>query len=300
MGDEIDDVKNTIESFVDKLEEDELEYQLALVEFKDFPESTCGGTFSGVSDFSERVHEIPPSSGDVFTTEVTEYKKVVESIITGGGADFPESHLAAIDSAITNLNFRSDSEKFIIMLTDAMPHAVDCICPISIYGCVPVTATEGHTSPPCNKGPDSVEVMRDRLEGKFKFYYINKEDIFSTCLNRIMKDDLTPATGGKFYSYTEAEGVNDIILDLADEINKVYAEKISHLKIIFYSDTESEEIQIPSSELPGPLEKRKYELEIAPPIADVKRVEIYSVFVTPSGKQVVGPPLDIINVEGLG
>ena len=121
MGEEKDDMKDTIIEFANRLEQESINYRLGLIEFRDYPEDPCG--ISG--DFPSKIHTF--SEGQ-FTTNATEYKEEIESINVGGGADLPESHLQAISDAI-NLNYREDAKKINIMLTDAPPHAKDCLFP---------------------------------------------------------------------------------------------------------------------------------------------------------------------------
>jgi len=292
MLNEINDVKSTITSFADKLSVEGIDYRLALIEFRDYPTGRCG--ISGY-DFPSKIYSFTEGS---FTTNIVEYKSKIDTITTvGSGLDLAESHLTALDDSL-DLLYREDAKKFNIMLTDAPPHAKDCTCnPAETY---PASCYNGVTFTSCYLGPETVQEVTDRLVNKeIKFYYITKEKDEdgkeTVCDNRIMIDGMTSETGGKSFSYTEIQGVEQILIDLATQIIKEYEEeKYDHLKVIFYNNTDSCEQRIPLPEggqsLPLPLETRTYELETC--IESIEKIEIYPVVYTASGIQVIGPRLD--------
>ncbi len=121
MAQEIQDTKSMISSFGSKLKAENIDYRLALVEFKDFPASPCGNAL----DFPNKTHLF---NSMIFTEDIETYKNEINNITVGGGTDIPESHLSALDS-ISGFNFRNNTEKIVIMLTDAPPHAQDCTVP---------------------------------------------------------------------------------------------------------------------------------------------------------------------------
>ncbi len=142
------------------------------------------------------------SMNEPFTSDVVAYRSVVNSLTASGGADLPESHLRAINESIA-LGYRTDVNRFNIMITDAAPHAIDCGNDLA-----------------CNLGPKYVMDMTDDLiANDISFYYINKAS--GLCSNRIMADNMTNLTGGEYYEYTESEGVQDILLDIASQIVNV-------------------------------------------------------------------------------
>ncbi len=170
---------------------------------------SCNAFF--YSDFPYLVYNF--STGD-FTTNVSEYKNKVNIIEATGGMDGPESHLTAINQSLF-LDWRSGAKKFDILVTDAPPHALDCAYTAGGY--------PDNTDENCNAGPKYVQDMIGELvNNDITFFYINKEGDYSwdkgLCDNRIMADNMTNVTGGKFYNYTETEGIEGIILTIAGNI----------------------------------------------------------------------------------
>ena len=281
MGSEIQDVKNTITSFATQLEEADVAFRLALIEFKDYPEYDCGR----LTDFPSKIHSF--SSGD-FTSDVSEYLVVLNTLVAAGGFDAPESHLTALDVAFT-LDYLQEEglQKYAILLSDNKPHAKDCEVGTS------------NTFVSCYHGPEYVQSVTDQLvDEDFIFYYINKDDSEGICFNRIMADGMTSATNGKFYSYTEAQGIGGIVMEISDTIVKNYeeAEKHDHLKVIFYYGV-GESYTHKIYDTPAPLETREYEIDLEnTEVHDITRIEIYPVKVTSDGQEIIGPALDVWNV----
>jgi hypothetical protein len=95
--------------------------------------------------------------------------------------------------------------------------------------------------------------------------------------------------------------------ELLDTYNKVNSrienqikvlEQTEHLKVVFYSTTgETDIFQIPSSDLPGALERKTYD-EFETSFDDIVKIELYLVIKTPSGKLVISDvPQDIYNIN---
>jgi hypothetical protein len=228
MGHEIEDVYDIVDDFTQVLDDSEIDYRLGLVEFKDYPTSPCGIS----SDFPYLIHEF--NEGD-FTTNAQEFRNKVNELSAYGGMDIPESHLKAIDESI-EMNWRENANKFEIMLTDAAPHAQDCVethwAPWYCGYCIPeylypwcanydldaceIVCTDT-TDETCNLGPKLIsEVTQDLVNNNLVFYYINKQD--GLCCDKNVAEGMTSATGGEYFEYTESQGVEEIILDIAGKI----------------------------------------------------------------------------------
>jgi hypothetical protein len=305
MGEEIDDVKNTIESFSTKLSTKNVDFKLGLIEFQDYPIIPC----SSGSNFPFKVHNFTILE-EYFTKDINLYKTAVGSIVTLGGVDDPESTLTGIKQAI-NLDYSYIDLKFIIVLTDAPPHARDCEYPgdrIDAYSnssptgekCVSFDpdCTDPVTYHPCYLGPETIEeVKTDLVDNNFKVYYITKLGAGSLCSNRKMVDDLIPATGGKFFDYEETEGIDEILLEISDEIIREYETITSwnYLKVMFYNDTDSYEYKI--HDTPRILETKTYSIPdpvdgvIKDYITNVNKIEVYPVAIASNGDEIVGPRL---------
>lgn len=309
MRDEIQDVKDTITNFADNLNGKNVSYRLALVEFKDYPELPCGG----LTDFPYKIHQF---NGQDFTTNVILYKDELSLIQSNGGDDAPESHLTAIEQASDNLNYKISNFpymtlKFMIVLTDNKPHARDCICETAnIWDCKESFDVKNNIwtnntymynkTYACYKGPEYVEDIQQKILGKnITFFYINKNNITNPYENGLCKDDpmvkITSATGGSFYSYSEASGVSSIIDRLGDEIVDIFEaeQKWDHLKVVFYTNYGS--FVQKQGQVPEPLETKTYTIMVPLEIKnteDITKVEIYMAVYTSSGNEVISSLLD--------
>ncbi len=228
MGAEISDVYNIVEDFTEILENSSINYRLGLVEFKDYPISNCGSS----SDFPYKIHNF---SGEEFTSDGEVYRSKVNDLFASGGYDGPESHLRAINESL-KMGWRDNALKYNIMLTDNRPHAKDCLekswnhwycddCLLgnpwycSYYDLDDCEYSWTDTDKDCNLGPKYASNMTKKMgEEDIIFYYISKNNSYGVCGNRIMAKNMTNVTGGKFYPYTESEGVGEIILDIAGNI----------------------------------------------------------------------------------
>lgn len=107
MGNEISSVKNNIIEFADSLSASGIDYQLGLVTFLDAVES-----------------KYP------FTKDVQAFQQQVGSQFAHGGGDMPENSLQALLDA-SAFNFRTDSKRVIVWITDASFHEKDTYTPLS-------------------------------------------------------------------------------------------------------------------------------------------------------------------------
>ena len=104
MGGAINNVKNNINNFVNKLEEEKVDVRLGLVEYKDI------------------VADGPNSTKNLGWTESPdEFKKKINSISVTGGGDRPESAVDALEEARI-MGFKNNHAKFMILVTDADYH----------------------------------------------------------------------------------------------------------------------------------------------------------------------------------
>ena len=268
------------------------------------------------------------SNREIFTTNVTKYIEGLPGYTGGlntvnvtspsGGNDSrfvedPEAHLTAINASLFMPWRTFNITKFDILLSDSPPHATDCVKRNIITG------APDNTDIPCYLGPKSVlGVTNDLVYNNITFFYINQQS--GLCDNRIMADNMTSLTGGGYYEYTKAGGVQDIILKVGESISKTtmtsrnithsvprtiqvqknitiqqYGSGVSYnyLKVMFYNETNSYTGRINASELPAPLESKTYSFNLTGKITNVKRIEIYPVVVLDSGEEVIGNRLSV-------
>ncbi|MBM3234320.1 VWA domain-containing protein [Candidatus Pacearchaeota archaeon] len=308
MNQQIISVNNTIANFTQILENSSIDYKLALVEFRDYPEPSCGAS----SDFSDKTYSF---SDGVFTSKLDEYRAEMSKIAAAatGGFDAPEAQLTALDVA-SNLDYRIGSKRVAVLLTNSAPHAKDCLNAFcynpnytccSIIGCYYTkekcesctgtwTISNRSTYVSCYHGPEYIEDVKNTLKNKgITLYYIN--DNTGLCGNN--KDlELSSETGGQFYNYTNPTSVNQIISGLAETIIENYelVKEWDHIRVIFSNETTIYEYKI--YDPPAPLESKTYIIPIdknlSEYITNIKKVEIYAAIITKSGKVVTGPPLD--------
>lgn len=101
MGNEINNVKNNIEEFVSKLENNNVDVRLGLVEYKDIYSDGYSST----------------KSYDWYT-KIADFKAQLSRLGITGGGDLPESVIDALKCA-REMDFRKGVEKFVIVITDA-------------------------------------------------------------------------------------------------------------------------------------------------------------------------------------
>ncbi len=98
MRQEVNEVKVNVDEFTARLSAKGIDYQLGLVTF---------------SDWVERVRD--------FTSDVSEFKRWIDGLRIRGGGDDNENALEGIRAA-AGLKFRHNSQKIIVLITDAMYH----------------------------------------------------------------------------------------------------------------------------------------------------------------------------------
>ena len=101
MGNEIQNVKNNIETVVSSLEENKVDIRLGLVEYRDIYADGIGST----------------KSYDWYTS-VSSFKSELATLGVSGGGDTPESVVDALYCA-RNMEYRTGVKKYVILLTDA-------------------------------------------------------------------------------------------------------------------------------------------------------------------------------------
>ena len=101
MGSEITNVRNNIEEFVSKLENDSVDVRLGLVEYKDI----YADGYNSTKSYN-------------WYTEVADFKAQLSRLAITGGGDLPESLVDALKCA-EGMDFRKGVNKFIIVITDA-------------------------------------------------------------------------------------------------------------------------------------------------------------------------------------
>jgi hypothetical protein len=191
MNDEISQMQSAVIEFAETIATAGVDYNLGLTEYKDFPTEPCGKP----DDIPYRVF----NEGEL-TSDKLVMREWIESLSAKGGADIPESILAALAHTVEDQNWRSKSERIVIVITDAPDHSVQDGC-----------NQEGNTL-------DSV-ISLLRREG-IVTHVIGPND---TSMNRIARE-----TGGSFFEIRSTENINSIIGEIAELLSCTY-----HIRSMF-------------------------------------------------------------------
>ncbi len=128
---------------------------------------------------------------------------------------------------------------------------------------------------------------------------INKLTIYSVGFGSTADEDtlkkIAECGHGKYYFASQLGDLVGVYQNIVKEIEtKSYKSVtvIDHLKVIFYTDSSSYEevIANPPKEVE---ETKKYEFNLQGKITNIKKIEIYPVIITSSGKEVIGPLVGI-------
>lgn len=105
----IDNVKVNLEDFTGRLEENEIDYRIAVIEYKD------------ITVYSEHdsTKILLNSSGSTWSDSAEEIEDILTDIEVDGGGETPETAIDALGAAVNDLQFRDDASKFAILLSDA-------------------------------------------------------------------------------------------------------------------------------------------------------------------------------------
>lgn len=124
MGGEINELSAIARDFAADLEASHIDYQLGLLEFRDFPQTCDGSSCGSPGDFAYRV-----KGNGTLTAEIGTFGSWMKELKAGGGGSGgPEAVLAALRHAGSDILWRDDAEMVIILLTDAGPHSDGSCC----------------------------------------------------------------------------------------------------------------------------------------------------------------------------
>ena len=112
-------------------------------------------------------------------------------------------------------------------------------------------------------------------------------------VNENLLRNISKCGNGEYFSATN---INDLI-----QVYKIVAEKIkvtyesvsqfNYLLIVFYNETSSYKEKV--SEIPEPLETKSYVFNLTGKLeGKLQKIEIYPIFITNSGKELIGPSFD--------
>jgi hypothetical protein len=192
MGGEINAMKTAAINFADALAASGIDYRLGLTEYKDFPKSPCGGT----SDFPYKVY-----NGGNLTSSKTTFQGWISGLRASGGADWPESLLAALSHTVSDQKWRGGSaRKIAIVITDAPPH------------------DDGHS---CNAEGNRLANVISKLVSNGIVTHVVSDSTYSA------NKQIASATGGSFFPIRGTSDFSDIIDTIADIISCSFDVKLA-------------------------------------------------------------------------
>lgn len=104
MSEEIDAVKSTIRAVATQLQNDQTDVRIGLIEYKDRGDGQVTRAFP-------------------FSSDLKAFGTSVDGLHAGGGGDYPEDMQAGIQSAMDDLQWRSDAvSRIVVVIADAPPH----------------------------------------------------------------------------------------------------------------------------------------------------------------------------------
>jgi hypothetical protein len=233
MGGEINELCALADEFAKDLKASRVDYRLGLVEFRDFPLTCDDGQKTSCGDPDSFAYKI--KGDENLTGEVGTFSTWLKSLSAKGGGDGPEAVLAALRHAMSDLQWRDDAEKTIIVLTDAPPHPDGDCCNAegdtldgTIFG---LTGQGAHVHV---IGPDDPSLKRIANETGGQFYKIRsglslkpllkeitgamscsfRVETESTCENRVLKTKVR-LVGKETIPFVASETEAWMYLDLA-------------------------------------------------------------------------------------
>jgi len=105
MRDNVRGVRDYIHNFADPIEDNDFDVALGLVEFTDL--------------------EIKKAKVVGLTKKQKKFRKWLDKTVFFGGTDLPESGYEALIDALNETDFRKDSQRFFILISDAPQHGLD-------------------------------------------------------------------------------------------------------------------------------------------------------------------------------
>ena len=208
MYDDIEKVKNDMENYVDELEATGMDYRVAIIDYRDFPER------SGYGDYPYNV------SLD-FTDDFDTIINGINSLTLGSGGDWEETVCSALIDGVEELSWRSGSGKAVILIGDAP--ALDPEPYTGYTKEMAVNYLNGKDSA-LEEWSRSAKASAETLEG-----FDGTVTVFSIATDsdaEVVSDFeyLAQETGGKAYTAASSSEISDIVEEIIDTIPEVVEE----------------------------------------------------------------------------
>jgi len=147
-----------------------------------------------------------------------------------------------------------------------------------------------------NAGQDAIQAACDANSTltNLTIYSIGVGD----SVNEELLRDIAECGNGEYFSAVDISNLTQIYQHVAEQI--IVTHKSTHnfnnLLFVFYNEIDS--YKETSSELPGVLGTKKYTFDLTGKLeGQIQKIEIYPIIITTSGKEIIGPLLDIWEAE---
>lgn len=212
MDDDIAQVKKDMVEYVDDLKETGMDYRIAIVDYRDFPERSYS------VDYPYKVQLD-------FTNNYDEIQNAIDNLSLGHGGDKKETIYSALIDGLDELSWRSNSGKTAILIGDAP--ALD---PEPYTGYTQEDAISKLTTDKIAKDEshmrDSVSAMgfieaQANVRSQVYLFTVATSSDFSTvnCFNA-----LAEGTGGRSYVASSTVEISEIVEEIIDTIPDIIPE----------------------------------------------------------------------------
>ena len=204
MSDDINEVKDNMESYLRELDKSGMDYRIAIVDYRDFASraASCDYPYCVQCDF---------------TSDYKMILETIESLDLGNGGDANETVYSALIDGLNELSWRKEAGKSAIVMGDAP--ALDPE-PITNYTLDDVKKALGYKDVEVKPAAEGEFVIGTQAEirSAVTLFTIATTTYSSTIENF---KDLAEATGGVAYTAEDSEDVSNVIETIIDVIPEV-------------------------------------------------------------------------------
>lgn len=197
MGDDIDNAKENMVDILTKLSEKTSNYQVALVDYRDFADRTS---------YSE---DYPAKIQLEFSSDQEEIKEAINGLSLGNGGDGPETVYSGIAEALS-LKWRDNAKRVIIILGDAKPLDPE---PYTDYTYDDVLLALYNADVGIDTEKSDSRVLGEPDASAVNVYSIGVGSTGSDFFESVSTD-----TGGAYTEVGSADEVSDAIIESIDKI----------------------------------------------------------------------------------
>lgn len=201
MSGDIYQVKTDMKDYLDDLDASGMNYRIAIVDYRDFPERASYGDY-------------PYNVQLDFTNDYDAILAAINGLTLGGGGDGPETIYSALIDGLDELSWRTSAGKAAIVMGDAP--ALD---PEPFTGYTRADVVEKMKTGKI--GVDGEEYKAIRAASDVERTPITLFTIATSSYSEECFEALATETGGKSYTAENSAEVTDAIVDIIEEIPEI-------------------------------------------------------------------------------